>query len=295
MTDSKKEVSDLIYKFNALSSSEKLEKFNQMNTRPPRFLYKYFPSPFGFQNTIERIEWLKAVLIGSKIHLSSRNDFNDPFDVSPRFIDTANDTEMASAISRSQARLQKWNVSPLKLAMKYIEFKSQREELLNSIKLGIDEQLAKIGIFCLSEANQNILMWSHYASNHTGLCVKFDMSADLSLIGLIKKVEYTPGNERPTLEAVKSRGIPEILAALSSKSKDWEYEKEWRVLKVDAAYEKIDVHHTSICEVVLGAKSSEELFQLIIDINKERQESGLDMLNVSSAALSDTHYEIICR
>ncbi len=36
----------------------------------------------------------------------------------------------------------------------------------------------KSGLFitCFSETNKSILMWSHYASNHTGFCIEYDFS-----------------------------------------------------------------------------------------------------------------------
>jgi hypothetical protein len=33
--------------------------------------------------------------------------------------------------------------------------------------------MADTSIFCISETNDNILMWSHYAANHTGVVIKF--------------------------------------------------------------------------------------------------------------------------
>ena len=32
----------------------------------------------------------------------------------------------------------------------------------------------KLGILCLSERRDDILMWSHYASSHCGVCLEFD-------------------------------------------------------------------------------------------------------------------------
>ena len=33
--------------------------------------------------------------------------------------------------------------------------------------------MADTAVFCLSETHDNLLMWSHYAQNHTGAVIKF--------------------------------------------------------------------------------------------------------------------------
>ena len=31
------------------------------------------------------------------------------------------------------------------------------------------------GISCLSESDESLLMWAHYANNHCGMCVEYDL------------------------------------------------------------------------------------------------------------------------
>ncbi len=35
---------------------------------------------------------------------------------------------------------------------------------------------ASIGVICFSSNYDNILMWSHYANNHKGICIEFDLN-----------------------------------------------------------------------------------------------------------------------
>jgi hypothetical protein len=36
--------------------------------------------------------------------------------------------------------------------------------------------IKELGVVCLSEINNDILMWSHYADGHTGFCIEFERS-----------------------------------------------------------------------------------------------------------------------
>ena len=95
---------------------------------------------------------------------------------------------------------------------------------------------ASVAIICFSETFSNILMWSHYAANHTGLCVGYDAECDFfnsmyhceysQNIGELKPVVYS--RERPQFN------LPSDLVNDTNfwfnKSIDWAYEKEHRIL-----------------------------------------------------------------
>jgi len=49
------------------------------------------------------------------------------------------------------------------------DLKKRAPETSNEIR----RLLSDIIVFCVSERNDNILMWSHYATNHTGIVIKF--------------------------------------------------------------------------------------------------------------------------
>lgn len=84
-----------------------------------------------------------------------------------------------------------------------------------------------------SERPNNILMWSHYAEKHTGVCVEFDVAAlgviakNLSRVNYVQKI----GDERPRIplgDDLDERYQESVREFLSTKAKEWEYEKEWR-------------------------------------------------------------------
>lgn len=78
------------------------------------------------------------------------------------------------------------------------------------------------GVLCFSEEKADVLQWAHYADRHKGICLGFDVSRMQEKFGRVKyRTMRFPFPEKPDV------GFSWRL--LSTKSKDWSYEKEWRV------------------------------------------------------------------
>lgn len=111
----------------------------------------------------------------------------------------------------------------------------------------------KLGLLCFSKNWRNPVLWSHYADQHRGICLGFDVPADC-----LDKVEYVP--HRLRFEQL----IPsdeQLLELLRTKYKDWAYEAEFRrILRLEETYKIGNRHFRSfgadlaLREVVLGAR-----------------------------------------
>ena len=94
-----------------------------------------------------------------------------------------------------------------------------------------DETLNRRGCTCFSEINDNILLWSHYADGHKGICLEFDTSSPL--FSKARKVDYS--SEFLKIDPVKflcgsdEETVEEGLKPLFTKYEYWCYEKEWRL------------------------------------------------------------------
>ena len=87
-------------------------------------------------------------------------------------------------------------------------------------------------VACFSEINDSILMWSHYAQNHKGFCIEYDLS-DWDCKDHLKPVQYV--DERHYIRSNFADNLPpnagrEIMDAALFKSAEWSYEKEWRLV-----------------------------------------------------------------
>lgn len=95
-----------------------------------------------------------------------------------------------------------------------------------------EKKLKHRGILCVNTDPKNILMWSHYADQHRGLCIgyRFDY-AKLREVALIRKVGYPESDDLEVLTANDLHDTDSsVEKLLLKKSRLWRYEGEWRFI-----------------------------------------------------------------
>ena len=98
---------------------------------------------------------------------------------------------------------------------------------------------AKSRVLCLTENNDNLLMWAHYGPSHTGAVIKLNVIREMdSNLSIAQKVDYA--SAFPSL-ATEQEWIDSFLClkeinsgekyfkAIFTKSEEWSYEDEWRL------------------------------------------------------------------
>lgn len=85
-------------------------------------------------------------------------------------------------------------------------------------------ELRKRRIYCLTPFPDSTLMWSHYASNHRGICLEFDKNNPL--IEHARPVRYRSTYPEWIPQSSKENGLDLVL----TKSIDWSYEREFRII-----------------------------------------------------------------
>ena len=141
------------------------------------------------------------------------------------------------------------------------------------------EQLETALVLCLTETPSNILMWSHYADCHKGLVLQF-ATLEASSWAAARPVTYQ--QKMPLLfdhdqllnfltgciEIDKDRFFRE---SVFTKSVDWRYEKEWRVVwhgkkKID--FEDTKFNPEELTGIYLGCRTEEKDAQDLIALAK---------------------------
>ncbi|CCN72688.1 DUF2971 domain-containing protein [Vibrio nigripulchritudo] len=111
------------------------------------------------------------------------------------------------------------------------------------------------GFICFSEDWQNPVQWGHYAENHKGICLGFDVSDEN-----LKKIKYV--KKRLNTSNFYANDKKEKL--LTTKFSHWSYEKEHRII-VDLSSRTPDdrglffepfSQHMKLREVIIGCESS---------------------------------------
>ncbi len=92
----------------------------------------------------------------------------------------------------------------------------------------------RAGILSFTEHNSNILMWSHYAGSHRGMCLQFDMRVwnpnNRNRPCHLDKVAYCMNRPLVTEPNSNQTDTAALKAMAFTKHADWRYEDEWRMI-----------------------------------------------------------------
>lgn len=235
----------------------------------PKYLYKY--RSFCPNHITASID--------NKVWFAIGETFNDPFDY----------TEQFPAVIATRASLTRFvKARSMHVVQGMMKLNNVTEE--QAIKQMVDDQLGRPDdirgwqsvakythvlfnrlirtySFSLSYCVKNQLLWAHYAEKHTGFCIRYDVEKLLSYIPehYIRDITYddTPLNMIDIcLEPEQKQSIVDIIY---TKSKDWGYENEYRImLDKDVAQNREDSTRTiphgddAVDCIFFGLKAKEE-------------------------------------
>ncbi len=215
-------------------------KTNNMGTNKVNHLYKF-----------ASLESAKRIIIEGKLKFTNPTDFNDPFDCN---------------IERLTFDLSKTD-EEFKIYEKRIREKAQTQhgekikelnwaELYERVQI---EKIKRAKICCFSTTNDHRLLWSHYGDKHLGACLIFDNTVGerfkdekklkLGIEGLVQYKEFQKIN------FCESR-INALTHLFCVKGRDWEYEKEYRMITLDTDKEYIDFEPNFLKGIIFGMKVS---------------------------------------
>ena len=117
-----------------------------------------------------------------------------------------------------------------------------------------DDFLKNKGISCFSETQDNILMWSHYAENHKGICVGYHTNNQL--FEKSKMIFYF--DKLPNLNVYSvfdETNFSDCFKLYCIKNTLWSYEKEWRLFHTNSntAYR---IEKEWLKSIYIGCKTS---------------------------------------
>jgi len=189
------------------------------------------------------------------IYFAPQKYLNDPFDC---------ELDIRKAINNAANALNDEEGKKLKGLLK-------RDGEIGRFQANVD----KLGIFssCGAIDEFQTLLWSHYADNHKGVCILYDMSmkflSDEDNILGVKKVSYDqdPLTEwfkilAPKLPVSHKYLIIELLkVVLTSKSPPWSYEGEVRIIRPISGSFEID--KSFVKQICFGLQSTDEEIQKV--------------------------------
>ena len=187
----------------------------------------------------------------SQLYFSDPSSFNDPFDC---------------------------HIDPLSALNRALETDlcSERRKILGEVKVAFEERdprLKERAVCCFCSNMESLLMWSHYADSHRGVCLMYEFPADYIPTRYAHRssetffVGATPVQYRDNWYFSwlcdgdmddPIDGEPTVNAAawiLAAKSEVWSYEEEFRMIMSAPGAIQIEPEHLK--QVTFGLRTSE--------------------------------------
>jgi hypothetical protein len=225
-----------------------------MSQPDPPVLYRY--RSFAGRGAAE----LERTIVHRELYCSAPLKFNDPFDCRPVFELQGTKAEVAAYcervvrkymphLNREQLRSEVRDIlaDPLRNPLS-----SQAASSLQS--LHTNRVTEAVGVLCLSVVPDNILLWAHYADAHQGVCLIFDATSNF--FEPAQEVQYP--SLRPRINPLRDSDDSMLTSALLTKSSDWAYEEEWRLIHYLKGPGLYTYPSGALLGVILGAQISLE-------------------------------------
>jgi hypothetical protein len=212
-----------------------------------RLLYKYVP--LQTESHLDRIRRL----VQGWIYFSSPTGFNDPFELSP-IVSPPSTKTVSGVLERIRATESVISRNDQRRVVENVQ-----SHIRQKMPLAVGRDwVASLGVLCLTTEPKDLLMWAHYASSHTGICLGFD--ASYAPFSEAKQVRYL--SDRPNIAALDSDDLDEKVAetVLLRKSPHWKYEQEWRAVKRPISDDEKKFYRA---EIASGTISSDDVANLL--------------------------------
>jgi len=194
------------------------------------FLYKYFEYNENFKSSLRK----------GNLWFSDPSKFNDPFEFRLQVDKNLNEEDILEYFEL----YKKLSVNPsesvvLDFNNVLYKYRTSPQKFIQLYLTPFVEHIRNFGVCCFSTAKNNILMWSHYADKHSGIVVEYDRQLlDETIIKKNNLVQMTAidqitySNEFPLIKISSShrKVSDEIKKVLFTKSVEWKYEKEVRII-----------------------------------------------------------------
>jgi len=231
------------------------------------------------------------ILRSLRLRVTPPLELNDPFELAPRYADELSRSgaqrilQIPGFLRLVYDKLQHLGVC--RESFEEFTRSAQQEGAIQKLVYWYEKEIPsswlhhkeainkRFGVLCFAEEVDNILMWSHYGDSHKGIVVGLDTAQAPFQHDRLFKVVYSA--ERVLFDISWGLGSPEHLeftkALIRTKSPDWAYENEWRLMfSLDAAEVEqtesttryfFKIPPAAVAKVILGSCCGDETEQAV--------------------------------
>ncbi len=216
------------------------------------FKYRSMATPEAKEHTLD-------IFVNHRLFCPAPESFNDPFECQAKISFEAPLSEknalakkhlMSESPAMTEAEAKRLAPARWQQAEKR-DFPSIRRSILNAI-----------GVVSFSTIKDDILMWSHYAGGHNGICIEFSCTNEshVDFVGQALEVHYQQDFPIAKFYATDmSEKITAAKALILTKAEHWKYEQEWRIIRdVSGNSRYLTLPKGIISAIYFGCKISDE-------------------------------------
>lgn len=251
-----------------------------MISEDPKVLYRYRHLQGKHR------EWTKPILTDSVLYFASPSSFNDPFDCKIHFRSFLSPKQL----KQKYAHLVRRNIPELNREQRRAKVAIylstlDPDKFIAQMTNRLQDAVNGVGVLSLSATSSNILLLSHYAASHTGLCFKFIATNNTSFFGLAQQVEYMPNY--PEVDLLSHSPDEHVQAFLLTKAIGWNYEEEWRIIDHDTGPGGKVFPEELLVEVIFGARMESKDKEALVEwVSKRNTPAQLSQASLSSGSFS---------
>lgn len=223
---------------------------------------------------------LYKTLLNAELWFAAPTSFNDPFDCQINDQTNWTDANIRDYLTRT-AQATRQLIDPEDVVRKNQQSPGSFNKFF---KDNYKKLLSKQGVACFLPNPDNLLLWAHYSSSHTGVCLKFDITKDEDLFALTFAVKYS--KDYPQFDYLTERDQL-VNKAMLTKSIHWKYEDEIRVIKTK--FGNHPFKKESLKEIIFGCKADPNEIRTIRQIVTNANYPDLKLRQLK---LKDNEYDV---
>ena len=218
--------------------------------------------------------FVERIFTHSELYFARPSQFNDPFDCYPVVSLSATDSEYAAYLEdlykRFAPHLSRHDRrSSIRSVIKDPSLNHSSQLVIDTMHDSVRRAVESAGVLSLSADPTPVLMWSHYANSHKGICLRFKATPHLPFFGRAQPVTYHI--VRPVINLIRDSGRELIDKAVLTKADFWSYEDEWRVIEHDLGAGVHCFPQEALDGVLFGAKCDVDCIKKVKSLLEDRK------------------------
>jgi hypothetical protein len=199
-------------------------------------------------------DYTQDILCKNRLYFTGPIELNDPFDCQLPLDFSASSAELeriicdgarAEGVRRKDALRQIRTVKPHK-----------NPEYQARLREAAQQERGNSSLCCFSAIGDSILMFSHYADRHRGVCLAFSADSKLRL-GQPLPVIYSDSYPKLRYAQIRSRGGTLAESLFLTKCSAWKYEAEWRIVRHDTPAGLVSFLPSDLAGIIFGCRTSD--------------------------------------